>query len=368
MYTPDHAASEAQPVNTDVDKELEKKAYFKSISVHCNQYKEASTSRSLIQFFVTCTLFLVSAVAMIMAFASGAWLIYGLLLLPTAGFLVRLFIMQHDCGHGAFFKTPKANDLLGRFISILTWTPFYYWKRMHNIHHAGSGNLDRRGYGSIETLTTSEYKALSKSDRFKYRLYRTPLILLGLGTPLFIIIGQRFPMTQPFLHPETAKKINFSGSNVLKSVLWTNLVLAIIYGIIGHFVGYVTILAAYLPIVVVTAWGGGWLFYIQHQFEDTYWDQSKKWSYNEAALMGSSYYDLPKVLQWFTGNIGIHHVHHLNASIPNYRLQECLDDLPELKNINRITIKDSFKCAKWALWDEEARKMISFSTLKEKAA
>ncbi len=363
MYNPSIADREISSLTQDG--EIEKKAYFKTIASHCDHYKESHLIHSLSQFSGTILLFLTSCTLMIASVLSHLWWGYALLLLPTSGLLVRLFIIQHDCGHGSFFKTSTANDRLGRFISLLTWTPYHYWKRVHNIHHAGSGNLERRGYGSIETLTVHEYKALSQSNKIKYRLYRNPFLLLLFAAPLFIIIAQRFSMfTQPFLHPEGSKKVNLSGKNIKKSILQTNLTLAIAYGLLGAWVGYTTLFIVYLPILVITACIGGWLFYVQHQFEDTHWEHQEQWSYNEAAIMGSSYYDLPKWLQWFTGSIGIHHIHHLNASIPNYRLQECLDDFPALKHINRMSFRESLKCLKWALWDESAQKMVSFATLK----
>lgn len=338
--------------------------YFKDIATHCSQYKQPVFSKSLIQLTLTLSLFLASCSGLYLSVQYSFFLGYALLLLPTAGLLVKLFIIQHDCGHGSFFKSTKANNYLGRTMSLFTWTPYYYWKRMHNIHHAGSGNLERRGYGAIETLTIQEYKALPKGEKFKYRLYRNPYLLLLIGTPLFMIIAQRFSMCQPFILPDGSKRLTFSGNSIMKSVMGTNLSLLVVYGALGYFLGYSTLLHTYLPVLVATCWIGGWLFYVQHQFEETHWDRQHTWSYNEAAIMGSSYYDLPKWLQWFTGNIGIHHVHHLNASIPNYRLQECIDDLPDLKTINRMTLKDSFQCLQWALWDEDNRKMVPFSALK----
>ena len=361
MYNPSLAVLDTLP--SDDASTLDKKAYFKRIAEHCDQYKTPSVIRSITQFLVTVSLFFLACAGLFLSVQNGIWWAYAGLLLPASGLLVKLFIIQHDCGHGSYFKSSRSNDMLGRLISLLTWTPYYYWKRMHNIHHAGSGNLERRGYGAIETVR--EFKNLSPKDRFKYRLYRNPFLLLGIGTPAFMIIGQRFSMTQPFILPEGAKKLTFSGSSILKSVWGTNIALAVFYGVLGAFIGYITLLTICLPILIITCWAGGWLFYIQHQFEDTHWEDSKTWSYNEAAVMGSSYDDLPKWLQWFTGSIGIHHVHHLNASIPNYRLQTCIDDMPELKKINRMTFRESLVCLKWALWDEQKKKMIPFSRLEK---
>ena len=205
---------------------------------------------------------------------------------------------------------------------------------------------------------------MSAKQQKQYKLYRNPLFLLGFATPLFMILGQRVSwFVQPFHLPEGSKKVEFNGRKIKKSVYGTDIALITAYGVVGHFIGYATLAAIYLPVLIVTCWIGGWLFYIQHQFEETHWDQSTEWSYNEAAIMGSSYYALPKWLQWMTGNIGIHHVHHLNATIPNYRLQKCIDDMPSLKQINRMTFKDSLQCVKWALWDDKNRKMIGFKDL-----
>ncbi|MGB1077362.1 MAG: fatty acid desaturase [Bdellovibrionales bacterium] len=362
MYNPSPAVLNG--LKSDIDTTIDKKAYFKGIATHCDNYKESSSLRSFVQSFISFSLFFTAVAALILSVQHSFWLGYALLLIPTSGLLVRLFIIQHDCGHDSYFENSSRNDFLGRFVSLFTWTPYYYWKRAHNIHHAGSGNLARRGYGEIKTLTVEEFKNLSKSDQRLYRLYRHPLFLLVFATPLFMIIGQRFmSCTSPFLQPDCAKNVTLSGSKVAKSIHLTNLSLALFYIPLGYFVGFTTLVIAYLPILILTCLLGGWLFYIQHQFEDTHWKPQGEWSYNEAALMGSSYYDLPKWAQWFSGNIGIHHVHHLNSSIPNYRLQECIDDMPELKSINRMTFKDSLQCIKWALWDEKSEKMIPFSAI-----
>ena len=335
-------------------------AYFKTLADHCSKYKGADTKRSLAQMSVTLVLFLTTTALMIGAAQSGNWLVYALLLLPASGLLVRVFIMQHDCGHGSYFKTRKGNDYVGRALSLLTWTPYSFWRRTHNLHHASSGNLDKRGYGGIETITVEEYKSFSPAKQRFYRIYRNTYLLLGIGTPLFTVVVQRFLVTEPFL-PEISHKANMRNS--WKSIYGTNLALFLTYGALGYFIGYGVLAAVYLPILVITSWAGGWLFYIQHQFEDTHWERQEGWSYNEAALMSSSYYHLPPVLQWFTGNIGLHHIHHLNATIPNYKLQACLDAHPDLPTMNRMTLKDSIASINLALWDEAQKKLISFREL-----
>ncbi|MCC7305626.1 MAG: fatty acid desaturase [Alphaproteobacteria bacterium] len=324
---------------------------------HCKQYRGAETRAAVIQLANTLIPFFAICAAMLWAFENHYWLT-GLLTIPAAGLLVRLFIIQHDCGHGSFFKSRRANTLTGHFISLLTWTPYEYWRKTHNLHHATSGNLDKRGHGAIETLTTEEFDALSPGKKIYYRLYRNPVVMLILGTPLFIIIGQRFPLTEPFPFVDTSKSLPFA--EIFRSVMILNVGLLAVYGGLGFVTGHVPLMLAYLPIVAATAWIGGWLFYIQHQFEHTYWDHAEEWEFHEAAVLGSSYLHLPPVLQWFTGNIGLHHIHHLCSAIPNYRLQKCLDASPVLQSLNRITLKDTVKCLKLALWDKDSRRLVAF--------
>ena len=333
------------------------KEYFKSLADHCAQYKGADTRRSILQAVITMTLFFASVSAMYGAVVTGAWWLYALLMVPTAGLLVRVFIIQHDCGHGSYFNNRKANDWVGRTLSLFTVTPYSFWRRTHNMHHASSGNLDKRGYGGIETITVAEYQSMSLARQKMYRFYRNVYALLGFGTPFFTLVIQRFVVTEPFL-PEFSVKGSLKNS--WKSIYSLNVALLLFYGTLGYFIGYATLAIVYLPVVIMTAWMGGWLFYIQHQFEDTYWDRQKEWNYNEAAIMSSSYYDLPKIVQWFSGNIGLHHIHHLNATIPNYKLQECLDAHPDLPRINHLTFKESLQTVKLALWDEAQRKLITF--------
>ncbi len=336
------------------------KEYFKSLAKHCAKYRGGDTLKSIIQCATTLILFAAAITALYMSVVTGNWLAYALLLLPTAGLLVRVFIFQHDCGHGSYFKKKAFNTWLGRAMSVLTWTPYSFWRKTHNMHHAASGNLDSRGYGAVETMTVNEFKSLTPRQQKLYRLYRNAYLTLGLGTPFYIIIMQRFVVTEPLL-PQFSEKYDLS--EYWKSIMATNAALAITFGIIGSLVGFGTLAITYLPVLFLTAAMGGWLFFIQHQFENTFWEKNEDWSYNEAALLSSSYYVMPKILQWFTGNIGIHHVHHLNANIPNYRLQECVDANEDLKNMNRITLRESLKSIPLALWDESTKKLISFKDM-----
>ncbi len=344
--------------NTASPQDLKDKV--RELTQHCEGYKTPDNRRAAFQVLNTLIPFVAIYAVMLVSYAQAYWLT--LLLTPiAAGLLVRLFIIQHDCGHGSFFSKREWNNRIGRLMSVLTWTPYDFWRKTHNLHHASSGNLDSRGYGSIETVTVREFNAMTPKQKFWYRVYRNPFVMFIMGTPLFILLVQRFPSAEPFSFVAVVKKV--TSNQIWKSVMGLNLALLVLYGTLGFIFGFGAVLLTYLPIVALTALMGGWLFYIQHQFEDAHWDYAKEWDYHEAAVLGSSYYDLPKVFQWFTGNIGLHHIHHLNAKIPNYRLQECLDAHPDLKTLNRITFWESLKYARLALWDEDKRKMVTFAAV-----
>ncbi|PCJ98488.1 MAG: fatty acid desaturase [Zetaproteobacteria bacterium] len=336
----------------------EDKAKVKGFVVHCAKYQAANDRRAVFQIVNTLVPFFIVAGVMIYSFSTAYWLT-ALLTIPAALLLVRVFIIQHDCGHGSFLSSRKWNNRVGQFMSVLTWTPYDFWRKTHNMHHSGSGNLDNRGFGAIETVTIKEYDAMDEKMRKWYRLYRNPYFLLLVGTPFFIMIGQRIPKADAFQFFEVRKSINFS--QIWKSVLGLNLSLIVFFGGLSLIFGFGSVLLAYIPIVIGTSWFGGWLFFVQHQFEDSYWEHQDEWDYHEAAVLGSSYYDLHPILQWLTGSIGLHHIHHLNAKIPNYRLQECMDANDDLKDLNRITLFESFKCAHLALWDESQKKMVRFA-------
>lgn len=273
-----------------------------------------------------------------------------LLAIPTAGLLVRLFIIQHDCGHGSFFRSRLANDLLGRALCVLTLTPYGEWRKGHAMHHAASGNLDRRGWGDVETMTVHEYPTATPLKKLGYRLFRNPFIMVLLGAPINFIVLQRLPRGR-----------TFRDRAARRSVILLNFALAVVFGLPMLVWGVVSVLATYLPVMIIASWIGNWLFYVQHQFEDTYWKRDAEWNFHVAALRGSSYFDLPPILQWFSGNIGLHHIHHLCSRIPNYRLQACLDAVPELRRIaKRITLRDSLTCWRLALWDEQRHLLEHF--------
>lgn len=272
-----------------------------------------------------------------------------ILVVPSAGLLVRLFMIQHDCGHQSFFRSRWANDLLGRTLGVLTLTPYEFWRRAHAVHHATAGNLSRRGVGDIDTITVREYLSRPTLRRFLYRLYRHPVVLFGIGPAYQFLIRHRIPTGHPVR----------DWKNWL-SILGTNLVLAAIVFTMAMTVGLRPFLLAYLPVILLAAQIGVWLFYLQHQFEDTYWEPGATWDFQTAALEGCSFYDLPGILHWVTGHIGFHHIHHLASKVPNYRLRDCFNENPELWNARRLTLWESLKCPSLALWDEESRKLVSF--------
>ena len=313
----------------------------------------ADTKRSIIQLVTTATPFLALLAVMVWTSQDLYWLTL-LLAIPAAGLLVRLFIIQHDCGHSSFFRSRAANDLVGRGLSLLTLTPYYSWKRDHAAHHASTGNLDRRGRGDVETMTVAEYQSSSAPKKLAYRLFRNPLVLVLLGAPINFILLQRFP-----------KRHEWRSSQSRRSIVWLDLALFAAFGIPCALFGARPVFGTYAPVIIMASWVGNWLFYVQHQFEDAHWERNGDWDFHVAALSGSSYFRLPPILQWFSGNIGLHHVHHLCSRVPNYRLQACLDAAPELAGIAKvITLRESLRCWRLALWDEERGRLVGFRDLK----
>lgn len=342
-------------------------ARLKRLTEHCLAYRGGDAGRSAAQLVLTAGLFLCALAAMFASFKAGLYGLQALLLPFTALLVVRLFIIQHDCGHGSFFPSRLANDWTGRALSLFTLIPYGMWRRAHNLHHAGSGSLARRGAGGIDTLTVMEYGALSPQKKLLYRIYRNPWFLLVLGPPVYILLLLRLPPLQkaPFLDYGSA----LPAAQSWKSVASLDAALAFFYGAAVWTLGWQAVLAVCLPVIVCAFWAGQWLFFVQHQYEGAYWRREKDWNYAEAAVFGSSWYDLPRALHWFTGNIGFHHIHHLCAAIPFYRLQECFRAHPDLRALaRRLTVRESLKCVKLALWDEERGKLISFRDLNARAA
>jgi omega-6 fatty acid desaturase (delta-12 desaturase) len=270
-----------------------------------------------------------------------------LLVLPTAGFLIRVFIVFHDCAHGSFLRTRRANNVVGAALGLLVWLPFRSWQHEHAVHHATAGDLDRRGIGDITTLTVSEYAALPRLSRVGYRLFRNPIVMFGLGWLLVFVLKPRL------LPPGAARRIR-------TSILGTNLVIAVVVGGLCLTVGWRAYLLVQGPVFAVTGAIGIWLFYVQHQFEGTYWQNHTAWRYEHAALQGSSYLKLPAVLQFFTGNIGFHHVHHLSVGIPNYNLQDAHQETTRLHPVPELTLRDGLRATRLKLWDERRETLVTF--------
>lgn len=313
------------------------------------RYKVPDTRRSVIQLALTGVLFAGTWALMYLTHRHAYWLTL-LLAVPASFFLVRLFIIQHDCGHGAFFKSPLAADITGSVIGVLTLTPYHYWKKTHAMHHATSGNLEHRGFGDIKTLTVDEYLALPRWGRLTYRVYRNPLVLFFVGAALQFMVVHRIPTIIPK-----------NWRRERRSILWTDVALVAVTVLAGLAIGFKALVMVQLPLTLLSCSIGVWLFYVQHQFEPTYWEHDQSWQYSQAALEGSSFYKLPRVLHWLTGNIGFHHIHHLSARIPNYRLPQVFREHPELNaRVTQLTVWQSFHGVRLTLWDEAHRRMIRF--------
>jgi omega-6 fatty acid desaturase (delta-12 desaturase) len=303
--------------------------------------------RATFETVVTASIFFALMTATIWGLAHGLWWILALTPL-TAAAVVRLFIIQHDCGHGSFFPWAWANHWLGRCIGVVTLTPYAYWRRSHATHHATSGNLDRRGSGDIDTLTVREYRALSPLKRLWYRCYRHPLVLLGIGPIYQYAVAYRAPFVRS--QRDLRTWISTQGTNAAIAVVIAGLCLI---------VGPGPFLLAYLPAALVAGSLGIWLFYVQHQFAEAYWRPEQQWDFQEAAVQGSSFYDLPRLLHWVTGNIGFHHIHHLSSRIPSYNLPKCHKAVPELHAGRRLGLRESFSCYRLMLWDEDVSRLVS---------
>lgn len=320
-------------------------------------YREPNLFRSITEIVITLLPLLALWALAWAAYFFGLWWLSLVIAVPAAGFLVRLFMIQHDCGHGSFFRHRLANDWVGRVLGVLTMTPYDFWRRTHAIHHATSGHLERRGIGDVDTLTVREYLALSWLGRLRYRAYRHPLVLFGFGPAYLFLVRQRLPFGL----------MRGAGWQPWISTMATNLAIAAIAAGLIWLIGVWPFLLVHLPIMLLAASIGVWLFYVQHQFEDTYWAHDGEWTYQDAALFGSSHYELPGILRWFTANIGMHHVHHLCARIPYYRLPRALADHPELRGMSRLTIMQSFRCVRLTLWDEARRRLVSFREARKAA-
>jgi acyl-lipid omega-6 desaturase (Delta-12 desaturase) len=314
------------------------------------RFQQSSIWRAVWQMANTIGAYAVTWGLIYFAVAISWWLVIPLALLG-AGFVVRIFIIFHDCGHGSFFKSRRANDTVGFITGVLTLTPYYHWRWEHNIHHASSGHLDKRGTGDILTLTVQEYLEASRWKRFAYRLARNPFILFVVAPLYLFLIRQRFPSAK-------------ANKRERHSVYWMNLAIFGMAAALSLIFGLKTYLLIQLVITAAAGAAGVWLFYVQHQFDGVYWERGEDWDYTKAALEGSSFYKLPKILQWFSGNIGYHHIHHLSARIPNYNLERCHKAHPLFQRVKPVTFFQSFRSLTFRLWDEQRRKLVGFGQLR----
>jgi acyl-lipid omega-6 desaturase (Delta-12 desaturase) len=318
-------------------------------------YRASSIARAAVQLCTTIVP-LAALVALMYAMLDVSYWITLALAVPAAGFLVRTFIIMHDCGHGSFVPSRRANEVIGFITGAITLTPFAQWRRDHALHHASSGDLDRRGHGDVFTLTVDEYLARSRWGRLKYRLYRNPITLFILG-PLFLLFVRHMP----------AAGIALTTKTKVESRATTAAIVAIVVAF-ALAIGWKAVLLVYGPIILIAGATGNWLFYVQHQFEDAYWEPHEGWDYAEAAIKGASYYRLPRVLEWMTGRIGLHHVHHLDPKIPNYHLRRCHDENGLLHTVTVLTIRESIRTASLKLWDAQQGRMIGFHALRSRRA
>ncbi len=319
---------------------------WKKINV---RYQKPSGWRVIWQLINTLLPYAALWYLMYVCVAVSYWLVVPLSILAGA-LLVRLFMILHDCGHGSFFKSPRANDILGFIIGVLTFTPYHHWRWEHRTHHATSSDLDRRGVGDIWTLTVEEYLASSRLKRFAYRLARNPLLLLVIAPLYLFLIKHRIPEAK-------------AGRRERQSVYWTNLAILAMAVSLSLVFGLKAYLIIQLTAMMVAGSAGVWLFYMQHQFEDVYWARHGQWDYLTAALQGSSFYKLPRILQWFSSNIGFHHIHHLSPRIPNYNLERCHKAEPLFQTVPPVTFFASLKSFNLRLWDEQRQKLVGFDVL-----
>jgi omega-6 fatty acid desaturase (delta-12 desaturase) len=313
-------------------------------------FEQSNTKSSVRQLLNTFPPFFLLWVAAYFSLSVSYWLTL-LFAILASGFVIRIFIVFHDCCHQSFFKSRKANEILGTIAGVLTLFPYHQWRHSHSLHHATSSNLDKRGVGDMWLYTVKEYFAASLWKRLAYRLYRSPFIMFGIGPIVTFVIQYRFNVKGA----KRSERIN----------TWvTNLSVLALYGLLCWALGWQNFLIIQAPIFWVSGALGIWLFYVQHQFEDSYFENEEEWSYVKAAVDGSSYYKLPKLLQWITGNIGFHHVHHLSPRVPNYHLEEAHNAVPPLQQATTITLATSLKALRFRLWDEDNKAFVSFKQIK----
>jgi acyl-lipid omega-6 desaturase (Delta-12 desaturase) len=315
------------------------------------QFQKSSVCRATWQLVDSFGLYALAWVLMYWLVQISWWLALPLAVV-AGGLLVRVFIVFHDCGHGSFFKSRRANDIVGFIAGIVTFTPYHHWRWEHSLHHSTSGNLDRRGTGDIWTMTVQEYLESSRWRRFAYRLARNPIVLFAIAPVFLLVIRERFSTKGAKLRER-------------RSVWWTNLAILPMAGALTWIFGFKTYALLQLIVIMVGGAAGVWIFYVQHQFEGAYWERLDQWDYTTAALQGSSFYKLPRILQWFSGNIGFHHIHHLSPRIPNYHLERCHRSHPDFQAVKPVTLRGSLKSMTFRLWDEQDRKLVGFGHLRK---
>jgi omega-6 fatty acid desaturase (delta-12 desaturase) len=325
------------------ESETIKPATWKSIIA---PYEKPSPGRAIGQIANTFLPYALTWYLIYLSLPVSLWLVLPLVIL-AGGLLVRIFIIFHDCTHGSFFASRTANNITGFMAGLFTFTPYFHWRWEHNIHHATAGDLDRRSVGDIWTMTVKEYQQASPWQRFIYRIARNPIVLFAIAPLGLFMIAHRFAS------PKANRRERLS-------VYMMNLAILVMATLMSLAFGFKTYAILQLLMMMIAGGAGIWMFYVQHQFEDVYWERGDKWDYTLAALKGSSYYKLPKVLQWFTGNIGFHHVHHLSPRIPNYYLERCHRSNPLFQNVKPVTLLSSLKCLSFRLWDEEKKKLVGF--------
>jgi acyl-lipid omega-6 desaturase (Delta-12 desaturase) len=315
-------------------------------------YEQPHLGRSMLDLATSVVPYLALLVAIYLSLDVSYWLALALAV-PAAGFLLRTYIVFHDCAHGSFLPSKRGNRWLGTLLGLLVYSPFEAWRHSHAVHHATAGDLDRRGVGDLPTLTVAEYEGMTPIRRLGYRLFRNPLVMFGIGPAYSLVVQPRFV-------PRSARP------RIRRSVMLTNLALLVLVGLACWSIGWREYLIVQWPAALMAAAAGVWLFYVQHQFEDTYWESGADWSYADAALRGSSYLRLPRVLRFFTGNIGLHHVHHLSARIPNYNLQRAHDENPIFHDVPTLSLLDGLRAVRFKLWDEERGRLVTFAEARDR--
>jgi acyl-lipid omega-6 desaturase (Delta-12 desaturase) len=340
------AAAAPTPEPIDADPRPDRLYWREAVARH----ERPSLPHSLLDLATSVVPYLAISVAMYFSLDISVWITFALAI-PAAGFLLRTFIVFHDCAHGSFLPSKRANLWVGRFTGLLVFQPFANWRHNHAVHHGSSGDLDRRGTGDVQTLTVEEYASRTPRQRLAYRLFRNPLVMFGLGPIWSLMIGPRIWSSK--MRPR-----------MRHSVILTNIVLAIVIGAIFWLLGPGAWLLVQLPTAIIAGTMGVWMFYVQHQFEDVYWESSDRWSYDDAALRGSSYLKLPKLLQFFTGNIGLHHVHHLSAKVPNYNLQRAHDQNPIFRDVPVLSVRDGLRAVRLKLIDPASGRLLTWSQVR----